>query len=117
MTRCLTAALSVFGLMIMSSTVARADVQEKVKEMQSPADSKQFAMKAAEGGTLEVKLAQLAQQKSQSSEVKDLARQLEQDHTQANQQLMQVAKQKNINLPSDLKGECRDVPGISAVAG
>jgi len=93
--------------MIVSSP-ARADVQEKVKEMQSPVDSKQFAMKAAEGGMLEVKLAQLAQQKSQSNEVKELARQLEQDHTQANQQLTQVAKQKNINLPSDLKGECQE---------
>ena len=107
MTRCLTAALGIFALMIMTSSV-RADVQDKVKEMQSPADSKQFAMKAAEGGMLEVKLAQLAQQKSQSNEVKDLARQLEQDHTQANQQLMQVAKQKNITLPTDLKGECQE---------
>ena len=107
MTRCLTAALSIFALMTVTSS-GRADVQDKVKEMQSPADSNQFAMKAAEGGTLEVKLAQLAQQKSQSSEVKDLARQLEQDHTQANQQLMQVARQKNINLPTDLKGECQE---------
>ena len=80
MTRCLTAALSIFALMTVTSS-GRADVQDKVKEMQSPADSNQFAMKAAEGGMLEVKLAQLAQQKSQSSEVKELARQLEQDHT------------------------------------
>ena len=108
MTRCLTAALGIFTLMIMASPAARADVQSKVKEMQSPADSKQFAMKAAEGGMLEVKLAQLAQQKSQSNDVKELARQLEQDHTQANQQLMQVAKQKNIDLPKDLQGECQE---------
>jgi predicted outer membrane protein len=104
MTRCLTAALSIFALMIVTSSVS-ADVQDKVKEMRSPADSKQFAMKAAEGGMLEVKLAQLAQQKSQSQEVKQLAQKIEQDHTQANQQLMQVAKQKNIDLPTDLKGE------------
>src|SRR3954452_11416147 len=107
MKSCLTTALSIFALMIITSPT-RADVQDKVKEMQSPVDSKQFAMKAAEGGMLEVKLAQLAQQKSQSNEVKELARQLEQDHTQANQQLTQVAKQKNINLPSDLKGECQE---------
>jgi len=107
MTRCLIATLGIFALMIVTPSV-RADVQDKVKEMQSPADSKQFAMKAAEGGMLEVKLAQLAQQKSQSNEVKELARQLEQDHTQANQQLMQVAKEKNITLPTDLKGECQE---------
>jgi putative membrane protein len=94
--------------MLMISAQVRADVKSKVEEMQSPADSKQFAMKAAEGGMLEVKLAQLAQQKSQSQEVKQLAQQLEQDHNMANQQLMQVAKQKNINLPTDLKGECKE---------
>jgi len=93
---------------MMVASPARADVQDKVKEMQSPADSKQFAMKAAEGGLLEVKLAQLAQQRAQSNEVKELAKQLEQDHTQANQQLTQVAKQKNIQLPTDLKGECQE---------
>ena len=107
MTRCLTVTLGVFAMMIVSAQV-RADVKNKVEEMQSPADSKQFAMKAAEGGMLEVKLSQLAQQKSQSQEVKQLAQQLEQDHTQANQQLMQVAKQKNITLPTDLKGECQE---------
>jgi len=107
MKSCLTTALSIFALMVIAAP-ARADVQDKVKAMQSPADSKQFAMKAAEGGMLEVKLAQLAQQKGQSNEVKELARQLEQDHTQANQQLTQVAKQKNITLPSELKGECQE---------
>ena len=107
MTRCLTVTLSVFAMLMVSAQV-RADVKNKVEEMQSPADSKQFAMKAAEGGMLEVKLSQLAQQKSQSPEVKQLAQQFEQDHTQANQQLMQIAKQKNIDLPSDLKGECEE---------
>jgi putative membrane protein len=96
-----------FALML-AGTVARADVNDKVKAMQSPTDSKGFAMKAAEGGMLEVKLSQLAQQKAQSQQVKDLAKMLEQDHTQANNQLMALAKQKNIDLPSDLKGEAQE---------
>jgi putative membrane protein len=107
MTRCLTASLGIFALML-AAAPAGADVKDKVKSMQSPADSKGFAQKAAEGGMLEVKLSQLAQQKSQDQQVKDLAKQLEQDHTQANQQLMQIAKQKNIDLPNDLKGECAE---------
>ena len=61
MTRCLTATLSIFALMILTAPL-RADVKGKVEGMQSPADSKQFAMKAAEGNMLEIKLAQLAQQ-------------------------------------------------------
>jgi putative membrane protein len=96
-----------FALML-AGTIARADVNDKVKAMQSPTDSKGFAMKAAEGGMLEVKLSQLAQQKAQSQQVKDLAKMLEQDHTQANNQLMALAKQKNIDLPSDLKGEAQE---------
>jgi len=107
MTRCLTCSLSIFAL-VLAATVARADVNDKVKSMQSPKDSKEFAMKAAEGGMLEVKLSQLAQQKADDQQIKDLAKQLEQDHTQANNQLMAIAKQKNINLPTDLKGECQE---------
>jgi len=106
--RCLTTTfvgVVVFGL---STVCARADVNDKVKAMTSPKDSKEFAMKAAEGGTLEVKLAQLAQQKASSPEVKQLAQKLEQDHTQANNKLTAIAKQKNIDLPSDLKGECEE---------
>src|SRR3954466_15653713 len=106
MTRCLTPVVIVFATMLASSV--RADVNDKVKEMQGPKDSKEFAMKAAEGGMLEVKLSQLAQQKSQDQGIKRLAQQLEQDHTQANQELTAVAKQKNIDLPSDLKGECAE---------
>src|SRR3954468_15081142 len=107
MTRCLTATLGVFAMLMVSAPV-RADVKNKVEEMQSPKDSKEFAMKAAEGGMLEVKLSQLAQQKATSQEVKDLARKIEQDHTQANNQLTAVARQKNINLPNDLQGESQE---------
>jgi putative membrane protein len=60
---------------------------------------KQFMMKAAEGGAMEVKVAQMAQQKASSSEVKEYARQLEQDHQKANNQLRAIAKQKNVDLP------------------
>lgn len=108
MTRCLTATLAVFTLMTVLAAPARADVNDKVMMMKSPADSKEFAMKAAMGNMLEVKLAQLAQQKSQSQEVKQLAQKIEQDHTQAGQQLKQVAQQKNIQIPADLKGEAQE---------
>jgi len=107
MTRCLTCSLSILAF-ILAASVARADVNDKVKEMQSPKDSKEFAMKAAEGGVLEVKLSQLAQQKADDQQIKDLAKQLEQDHNQANAQLTDLAKRKSINLPNDLKGEAKE---------
>jgi len=106
MTRCLTPAICTFALILTCS--ARGDAGDKAKEMQGPKDSKEFAMKAAEGGLFEVKLSQLAQQKAQSQDIKDLAKQLEQDHTQANTELAALAKQKNIDIPTDLRGECAE---------
>ena len=105
MSRCLTISLSVLSLFALG-TMARADVNDKVKMMQGPTDSKGFAVKAGESGLYEVKLAQLAQQKASSNEVKELAKQLEQQHTAANNELAALAKQKNITLPTQLSGEC-----------
>jgi len=65
----------------------------------SPAD-KTFATKAAEGGLAEVALGQLAQQKGTSSQVKQFGQQMVTDHTQANQELQQIAEQENLTLPS-----------------
>ena len=108
MTRCLTAvtgvALALSPLAFISSP-ARADVGDKVKMMTAPKDSKEFAMKVAEGGMLEVKLGQLAEQKAQTADAKQLAQHIVQDHTKANEQLMALAKQKSITLPTGLMGE------------
>jgi putative membrane protein len=107
MSRCLTLTVSVLALMVLSP-LAFADVNEMVKEWQGPKDSKEFATQAAEGGMFEVKAAQLAQQKATSQEVKDLAKKIEQDHTTANNELMALAKQKNITLPTNLQGACEE---------
>jgi len=60
--------------------------------------TQQFIRKAAMGGQMEVEMGQLAQQKGQSSEVKNLGATLVRDHTQANQKLEQLASSKNITL-------------------
>ncbi len=60
--------------------------------------TQQFIRKAAMGGHMEVEMGQLAQQKGQSSEVKNLGSTLVRDHTQANQKLEQLASSKNITL-------------------
>jgi len=61
-----------------------------------------FMTEAAMGGLAEVQLAQMAQQKASSQEVKDYARRLEQDHTKANDQLKSIAQQRQVSLPSDI---------------
>jgi putative membrane protein len=69
--------------------------------MVGPADQK-FMMEAAQGGMMEVQLAQLAQQKASSEEVKEFAKTLEQDHSKANDELKALAQQKNVSLPTEI---------------
>ena len=61
-----------------------------------------FVKKAAQGGLAEVELGQLAVQKASSEDVKKFGQRMVDDHTKANEQLKQVAAQKNIELPQQL---------------
>jgi putative membrane protein len=61
---------------------------------------RRWMMKAAQGGMAEVQMAQLAQRQAASDQVKQFAQKLEQDHTKANQDLMNIAQQRNISIPS-----------------
>jgi len=62
-------------------------------------------MKAAEGGQMEVHLAQIAQRQGASDKVKEYAQRLEQDHTQANKDLMGIAQNRGVSLPTSMAGE------------
>jgi putative membrane protein len=66
------------------------------------ANPQTFVKTAAQDGMMEVELAKLAQSKSNNDEVKQFAQKMEQDHTQANQQLESIAKNKGITVPTKL---------------
>jgi putative membrane protein len=67
--------------------------------VQSMADQS-FVSEAMQGNMAEVQLAQMAQQKSQSQDVKQFAQKLANDHTQMNQKWFDpVAKQLNVSEP------------------
>ena len=65
------------------------------------AADKKFVMKAAQGGTAEVTMAQLAQQKSQTDSVKQFAQSMIDDHTPNNAQLMKLASAKGLTPSTD----------------
>ncbi len=60
------------------------------------AADKTFIKKALEGGNAEVQLGQLAEQKAQSQDVKDFAKQMVTDHTALGEQLAPLGNQVGI---------------------
>jgi putative membrane protein len=89
-----------------------ADSLNKVKDTTSnvmatggiavePSDA-EFATKAAVGGMAEVELAKLALTKTTNAQIKDFANMMVSDHGKANEELMAIAKMKNITLPGML---------------
>jgi putative membrane protein len=59
-----------------------------------------FVRKALEGGTVEVQLGQLAQQKSQSPDVQQFGQKMVADHTQLGDQIKPIAQQLGVKEPS-----------------
>lgn len=61
-----------------------------------------FAVRAAESGLAEVQLATLALRQSTNPQVRDFAQQMLRDHSEMNAQLMRLATDRGIVLPSTL---------------
>jgi putative membrane protein len=59
-----------------------------------------FANDAAVSGMAEVAAGKVASQKATNPQVKDFAKMMVMDHTKANEELMAIAKKKNITLPT-----------------
>ena len=68
-----------------------------------PAADVAFVRKAAAGGTTEVAVAKLAQEKAEHADVKAFAAKLESDHSAANRDLTELATSKHITL-TEAKG-------------
>ncbi|MBB4038886.1 putative membrane protein [Microvirga flocculans] len=71
--------------------------------------SQDFIKKAIEGNLAEVAVGQLAQQKGNSEGVKNFGRQLETDHSAANQKAMSVATSMGVTPPTGPNKHQREV--------
>lgn len=77
-----------------------------------------FAMAAAMGGTEEVEMGRLAAQKGASDEVRQFGQRMVDDHSKANQELMQIASSKSMTLPTALDPKHQaDMQKLSALSG
>ncbi|WP_276369384.1 DUF4142 domain-containing protein [Chryseolinea sp. H1M3-3] len=87
-----------------STEVAEEQNEQKLEDTDLEDDA-EFAVSAAEGGMLEVQLAQLALTKATSPKVKEFAQSMVDDHSKANEELKSLAQSKNITLPTTLSEE------------
>ena len=68
-----------------------------------------FMNKAAQGNLAEIRLSQLALQRGSSDQVKQYAQQMIDQHTQASNQLTQIATQKGVTLPTQLDAQHQQI--------
>ena len=86
---------------------------------QDKSDKKEtkFVNHAAQAGMAEVKLGNLALEKSTSEDVKKFAQMMVDDHTKANDELKSMAQSKSIDLPTDIGKHQKDYDKLSKLSG
>lgn len=82
------------------------DVKEDAGTGQTE-DTNEFAVKAANGGMLEVELGRLAQEKAANPAVKEFGAMMVADHSKANDEMKALAAKKNVTLPTTLGEEAQ----------
>jgi len=93
-----------------SSDESKTQAEDANKEKFDKAAEKdaQFVVDQVSGNYAEVKLAQLAQQKSTNAEIKSIAAMLESDHTAVLNDLKSFATKKNISIPAEESQDAKD---------
>ena len=90
------AAIIASGLCFVSPTKA-ADTTNKSESKLSAADKK-FVKKAYKGGMEEVENGKLAKEKAKNDATKNVAERMITDHTKVNEELLNIAKEENLDL-------------------
>jgi len=83
------------------------DQNEKKLDSTNLEKDAEWAVKVADGSMLEVQLGKLAATNAASPKVKEFAKMMVDDHSKANDELMGLAKTKNISLPAAISDKCQ----------
>ncbi len=119
-TALLTAALALPAALAYAADTSSSQSSAKTSEDQGKlsAHDRDFLMKAAQGGMLEVEAARLAMDRAASNDVKTFAQTLMQDHTAANEKLQRIAAEKGVDLPKQLDAKHKaDIDRLSKLNG
>ena len=92
------------SLLLATGTSAIAGHSDAAMQ-QTASDKTAFMKKAASDGMAEVQVCQMALKQSDDAQLKQVAQRLMDDHTQANQQLQQIAQREHVSLPAQLMPE------------
>ncbi len=93
----------VFSLVIAAFSLAGMAIAQDAptnKTSSLSVKDKTFMKKAAKGGMMEVAMGNLAEQNSQSDDVKSFGKRMVTDHSKANDELKSIAQQKGVTLPN-----------------
>jgi putative membrane protein len=94
---------------------ARADATDKKKVDRG---DRKFMENAAHGSAKEIALGKMAQQKSQSEDVKKLAETIVQDHEEASQKLTPIAQSMGVDLSEEIaEGQKDDMDDYEKLSG
>jgi len=81
-------------------------VNKEVKAVEK--DASDFAVKAANGGMMEVEAGKLALEKAVNPRVKRFGEMMIKDHSEANNKLKGIAAERNVALPDSLGNDAKD---------
>jgi putative membrane protein len=70
-------------------------------------DDAKFAVDAANGGMTEIALSKIAAAQSTNPKIRDFAKMMVTDHSKAGDELMAIAKKKNITMPDSVNADSK----------
>ena len=114
-TRSMIALVAGLGLLTLASGLGAQQSAPTSSKLQRT--DRNFITKAAAGGRAEVELGQLAQGKASSDAVKQFGQRMVEDHGAANQELMQLAENKGMQLDDKTSKPDRLLTRLSKLQG